>query len=196
MAGKQVAVLVPTTVLAEQHLRTLPRADGRVPVRDRHASAGSAREGRAEADRSTSWRAGKVDIVIGTHRLLSEGREVPRSRPAGRSTKSSGSASTHKEKLKQLRKRVDVLTLTATPIPRTLHMSLVGIRDISNIETPPKDRLAIQTSVVEVRRARSSRRAVRNELESARPGLFRPQPGRVTSIRWPTWYSASSRKRG
>ena len=84
----------------------------------------------------------------------------------------------HKEKIKQLRKKVDVLTMSATPIPRTLNMSLVGIRDMSIIETPPKDRLSIQTNVVKFDQQVIGR-AIRSELDARRPGLLRPQPRRV-----------------
>ena len=117
----------------------------------------------AEGDRSTTLAAGKVDIIVGTHRLLSKDVQfkdlgllvVDEEQRFGVA---------HKERIKQMRKKVDVLTMTATPIPRTLHMSLVGIRDMSIIETPPKDRLSIQTNVVKFDPA-VIRRAIRSELE-------------------------------
>ena len=95
----------------------------------------------------TDLTAGKVDVIVGTHRLLSKDVQF---RDLGLLVvdEEQRFGVAHKERIKQLRKRVDVLTMTATPIPRTLNMSLVGIRDMSIIETPPKDRLSIQTSVV------------------------------------------------
>jgi len=141
---KQVAVLVPTTVLAVQHFRTFSRRFADYPVtvemisrlRDEKQIRGILARGRE----------GKVDVLIGTHRLLS----------ADVSFKDLGLVVIdeeqrfgvkHKEQLKKLRKLVDVLTLTATPIPRTLHMSMMGVRDLSIIGTPPVDRRAIRTFV-------------------------------------------------
>ena len=122
--------------------------------------------------------AGKVDIIVGTHRLLSKDVHfkdlgllvVDEEQRFGVA---------HKERIKQMRKRVDVLTMTATPIPRTLNMSLVGIRDMSIIETPPKDRLSIQTNVVKFD-APVIERAIRNEL--ARGGQVYFVHNRVESI--------------
>jgi transcription-repair coupling factor (superfamily II helicase) len=115
----------------------------RIPVHDRdgHASVASRR-----AKRSTTCLEASL-IVIGTHRLLSKDVQF---RDLGLLVvdEEQRFGVAHKERIKQMRKRVDVLTMTATPIPRTLNMSLVGIRDMSIIETPPKDRLAIQTNVV------------------------------------------------
>src|SRR6202030_2666112 len=110
----------------------------------------------------TDLTAGKVDIIVGTHRLLS--RDV-QFRDLGLLVvdEEQRFGVSHKEKIKQLKKKVDVLTMSATPIPRTLNMSLVGIRDMSIIETPPKDRLSIQTNVVKFDQE-VIRRAVRNEL--------------------------------
>jgi len=142
--GKQVAVLAPTTVLCLQHYETFRNRFAAFPVRIEMLSRfRSPREVHALlADLAT----GKVDIVIGTHRLLSKDVEF---RDLGLLVidEEQRFGVRHKERLKQLRKNVDVLTMTATPIPRTLHMSLVGLRDLSVIETPPKDRLAIQTVV-------------------------------------------------
>jgi transcription-repair coupling factor (superfamily II helicase) len=142
--GKQVAVLAPTTILAQQHLQTFRHRFRNHPVRIEMVSRFlTTREvGQILADTAK----GKVDIVIGTHRLLQKDVEfkdlalviVDEEHRFG---------VVHKERLKKLRQLVDVLSLTATPIPRTLHMSLVGIRDLSIIETPPADRLAIQTYV-------------------------------------------------
>ncbi|MGC8759287.1 MAG: transcription-repair coupling factor [Bryobacteraceae bacterium] len=142
--GKQVAVLAPTTVLALQHYETFRKRFAPFPVRVEMLSRfRTPREIRAIlADLAE----GKVDILIGTHRILS--RDVvfadlglliidEEQRFGVR----------HKERLKQLRQSVDVLTMSATPIPRTLHMALLGLRDMSVIETPPKDRLAVQTVV-------------------------------------------------
>ncbi len=142
--GKQVAVLAPTTVLSFQHFETFKRRFAPFPARvemlSRFRSAKEIEQVLADVA------AGKVDVVIGTHRLLSKDVEfadlglliVDEEQRFG---------VRHKERLKQLRQNIDVLTMSATPIPRTLHMSLLGLRDMSLIETPPKDRLAIHTVV-------------------------------------------------
>ena len=142
--GRQVAVLTPTTVLAFQHYNTFKQRMSSFPVRiemlSRFRSAAEQKSVVAEVQ------SGKVDIVIGTHRLLSKDVSfqdlglliVDEEQRFGVAAK---------EKLKKLRANVDVLTMTATPIPRTLHMSLGGLRDLSVIETPPRGRLAIQTVV-------------------------------------------------
>jgi transcription-repair coupling factor (superfamily II helicase) len=142
--GKQVAVLAPTTVLSFQHFETFKKRFQSFPVRiEMYNRFRTAKELKAElADLAE----GKIDIAVGTHRLLSQDVEfkdlglviVDEEQRFGVK---------HKERLKQLKKSVDVLTMSATPIPRTLHMSLLGLRDMSVIETPPKDRLAIQTVV-------------------------------------------------
>jgi transcription-repair coupling factor (superfamily II helicase) len=160
MDGKQVAVLCPTTVLASQHLKTFRERMLLFPVRvEALTRLQSAREQKAVVD---ALRAGFVDIVIGTHRLLSKDIAfkdlgllvVDEEQRFGVG---------HKEKIKQLRATIDVLTLTATPIPRTLNMSLSGLRDISLIETPPRDRLAVHT-VVTPFSAKLIAAAVRQEL--------------------------------
>ncbi|HWR52920.1 MAG TPA: transcription-repair coupling factor [Bryobacteraceae bacterium] len=142
--GKQVAVLAPTTVLAFQHFETLKRRFAPFPVRVEMLSRFRTKK---ELDATVlDIGDGKVDIAVGTHRLLSQDVEfkdlglliVDEEQRFG---------VRHKERLKQFKKNVDVLTMTATPIPRTLHMSLLGLRDLSVIETPPKDRLAVQTVV-------------------------------------------------
>ncbi len=142
--GKQVAVLVPTTVLAAQHLQTFQGRMSSFPVRIEMLSRFKSPKEQKEIVKKL--REGGIDIVIGTHKLLQKDIVfkdlglivVDEEQRFGVS---------HKEKLKKLRKQVDVLTLTATPIPRTLHMSLMGIRDLSVINTPPEDRLAIKTFV-------------------------------------------------
>jgi transcription-repair coupling factor (superfamily II helicase) len=142
--GKQVAVLAPTTVLCFQHYETFRRRFAPFPVRvemlSRFRSTKEIQSVLAEVAE------GKIDIVIGTHRLLSKDVEF---RDLGLLIvdEEQRFGVRHKERLKQMRRSVDVLTMTATPIPRTLHMSLLGLRDLSVIETPPKDRLAIQTVV-------------------------------------------------
>ena len=142
--SKQVAVLVPTTVLARQHWESFSQRLEEFPVRvemvSRFRSAAENKKTLAAAA------AGKVDILIGTHRLLQ--RDV-RFNDLGLVIvdEEQRFGVSHKEKLKQLRAEVDILTLTATPIPRTLHMSLAGMRDLSIIETAPIDRLAIRTYV-------------------------------------------------
>ncbi len=144
-AGKQVAVLVPTTVLAEQHERSFKARMSEYPFRiesvSRFKSAGEAKD---ILKRSAE---GEVDILVGTHRLLSQDVKfkdlglvvVDEEQRFG---------VTHKERLKQMRKTVDVLTMSATPIPRTLHMSLLGLRDISSLTTAPQDRRAVVTEVM------------------------------------------------
>jgi transcription-repair coupling factor (superfamily II helicase) len=146
MEGKQAAVLTPTTVLAYQHYDTFRSRFAPFPVKIELLSRfRSAKEQKEVAKRVEE---GDVDVVIGTHRLLS--KDV-RFKELGivvvDEEQRFGVA--HKERLKHLKKRVDVLTLSATPIPRTLNMSLSGLRDMSLIETPPRDRLAIQTQVVQ-----------------------------------------------
>jgi transcription-repair coupling factor (superfamily II helicase) len=142
--SKQAAILAPTTVLAFQHHETFRRRFAAFPVRIEMLSR--FRSEKEQEKVLDDLEEGKVDIVIGTHRLLSKDVKfqdlgllvVDEEQRFGVA---------HKERLKEMRKNVDVLTMSATPIPRTLHMSLVGLRDMSVIETPPKDRLAIQTSV-------------------------------------------------
>src|SRR5205085_6240047 len=121
---------------------------------------------------------GKVDIIVGTHRLLSKD-VVFKDLGLLVVDEEQRFGVAHKERIKQMRKRVDVLTLSATPIPRTLNMSLVGIRDMSIIETPPKDRLSIQTNVVKFD-SHVIDRAIRNEL--ARGGQIYFVHNRVESI--------------
>ncbi|MBA3876390.1 MAG: transcription-repair coupling factor, partial [Anaerolinea sp.] len=144
--GKQVAVLVPTTVLAAQHHETFRARFAAFPIK---VGILSRFVGSKEQERTLAGLAdGSVDIIIGTHRLLS--KDV-RFRDMGLlvvdEEQRFGVAA--KERLKQLRREVDVLTLSATPIPRTLNLALAGIRDMSVIETPPEDRLPIQTRVAE-----------------------------------------------
>ena len=145
MEGKQVAFLAPTTVLAAQHLKTLTERFAAFPAKIDMVSRFRTKQEIKETLEALS--AGRLDVIVGTHRLLSKDVTfkdlgllvVDEEQRFGVA---------HKERIKQMRKKVDVLTMTATPIPRTLNMSLVGIRDMSVIETPPKDRLAIQTNVV------------------------------------------------
>ena len=144
--GQQVAVLVPTTVLADQHLRTFTQRFAAFPITVRMLSRSvPPREQQATL---AGLSGGSVDLVIGTHRLLSKDVRI---RDLGLlivdEEQRFGVAA--KERLKQLRREVDVLTLSATPIPRTLNLALVGVRDLSVIETPPEDRLPIQTRVAE-----------------------------------------------
>ncbi|MGC2245141.1 MAG: transcription-repair coupling factor, partial [Terriglobales bacterium] len=142
--NKQVAVLAPTTVLAFQHYETFKQRFAAFPVKVEMISRFRTPKQVKEILERTA--VGKVDILIGTHRLLSKDVKfsdlgllvVDEEQRFG---------VRHKERIKQIRTQVDVLTMSATPIPRTLHMSLVGLRDMSVIETPPKDRMAIQTVV-------------------------------------------------
>jgi transcription-repair coupling factor (superfamily II helicase) len=144
MEGRQVAVLVPTTVLAQQHLATFRRRLEGYPVRvemlSRFLTPAQSREV------LHGLRTGNVDIVIGTHRLLQKDVEFKRLGLLVIDEEHRFGVR-QKERIKEMRKLVDVLTLTATPIPRTLQMSLTGIRDLSVIETPPVDRLAVRTYV-------------------------------------------------
>ena len=146
LSGKQVAVLVPTTILAQQHYETFTERLAPYPVTVEVLSR--FRSDREQDDVVARLKTGEVDIVIGTHRLVQ----------ADVGFKDLGLivvdeehrfGVAHKEYLKELRREVDVLTLTATPIPRTLHMALAGIRDISTIETPPEERLPIKTYLAE-----------------------------------------------
>ncbi|HKT87318.1 MAG TPA: transcription-repair coupling factor [Candidatus Sulfotelmatobacter sp.] len=142
--NKQVAVLAPTTVLAFQHYETFKQRFGPFPVTIEMISR--FRNPKQQKEILQKAETGKIDILIGTHRILSKDLKfsdlglliVDEEQRFG---------VRHKERIKQMRKQVDVLTMSATPIPRTLHMSLVGLRDMSVIETPPKDRMAIQTVV-------------------------------------------------
>ena len=144
MDGRQVAMLVPTTVLAEQHWNTMRKRFEGYPVRIEMVSRfRNARENKAVID---DVRAGKVDIVVGTHRLLQDDVEFPRLGLLIIDEEHRFGVA-DKERVKRLRKLVEVLTLTATPIPRTLHMAMLGIRDLSVIQTPPPDRQAIRTFV-------------------------------------------------
>ncbi|MGH7775380.1 MAG: transcription-repair coupling factor [Candidatus Binatia bacterium] len=144
MDGKQVAVLAPTTVLAQQHLQTFRHRLRSYPVRVEMLSRFlTAKEIQLVLQELAK---GVVDIIIGTHRLLQEDVQF-RDLGLGVVDEEHRFGVVHKERLKKLRNLVDVMSLTATPIPRTLHMSLIGIRDLSIIETPPLDRLAIHTYI-------------------------------------------------
>jgi transcription-repair coupling factor (superfamily II helicase) len=145
MDGKQVVVLAPTTILAYQHYRTFLRRFASFPVTIELMSRYyGAKEQKAILAKLET---GEIDVIIGTHRVLSKDIKL---KDVGLLVidEEQRFGVGQKEKLKQMKKAIDVLSMSATPIPRTLHMSLVGIRDISVIETPPKDRLAIQTAVV------------------------------------------------
>src|SRR3989442_1556342 len=146
MDGKQAAVLTPTTVLAYQHFDTFRQRFAPFPVKIELLSR--FRSSKEQKDVVKRVESGAIDVVIGTHRMLSTDVGF---RDLGLVVvdEEQRFGVAHKERLKQLKKRVDVLTLSATPIPRTLNMSLSGLRDMSLIETPPSDRLAIQTQVVQ-----------------------------------------------
>lgn len=144
--GKQVAFLVPTTILAQQHYQTIKDRFRDFPV---EVAVLSRFQTKSESKEITEGlKDGSIDLVVGTHRLLSKDVKfkdlglliIDEEQRFGVK---------HKEKLKQLKTNIDVLTLTATPIPRTLHMSMIGIRDLSVMETPPKNRYPIQTYVLE-----------------------------------------------
>jgi transcription-repair coupling factor (superfamily II helicase) len=176
MDGKQVAFLAPTTVLATQHLKTLRDRFAAFPATIDMVSRFRSKQ---EITQSLAdLAAGRLDVIVGTHRLLSKDVEF---RDLGLLVvdEEQRFGVAHKERIKQMRKKVDVLTMTATPIPRTLNMSLVGIRDMSVIETPPKDRLAIQTNVVKFD-SNVIVRAIRAEI--ARGGQIFFVHNRVESI--------------
>ncbi|MEZ6141372.1 MAG: transcription-repair coupling factor [Zavarzinella sp.] len=143
--GKQVAILVPTTILAEQHYRTFSQRMAEYPFIIRALSRMRSAAETREVLRGV--KEGSVDVVIGTHRLLSQD-VVFKELGLVIIDEEQRFGVQHKERLKQLRSLVDVLTMTATPIPRTLHLSLLGIREISNLETPPPERLPVETRVI------------------------------------------------
>ncbi|UXH42880.1 transcription-repair coupling factor [Rossellomorea vietnamensis] len=144
--GKQVAILVPTTILAQQHYETIKERFQDFPVEIGLLSRFRTRKQQQETTKGL--KNGTVDIVVGTHRLLSKDIQY---RDIGLLIidEEQRFGVTHKEKIKQLKTNIDVLTLTATPIPRTLHMSMLGVRDLSVIETPPENRFPVQTYVME-----------------------------------------------
>jgi transcription-repair coupling factor (superfamily II helicase) len=146
MDGKQVAILVPTTVLAQQHYQTFVQRLKPFPVTVEMLSRFLTRA--RQKDVVKSLNEGGVDIVVGTHRLLSDD-VVFKDLGLLIIDEEQRFGVVHKERLKQMRQEVDVLTLTATPIPRTLHMSLTGVRDMSTIDTPPEERLPVRTHVGE-----------------------------------------------
>jgi len=176
MDGKQVAVLAPTTILAYQHFETFKKRFSVFPAKiDLLSRFRSNKEQKAVAESAGK---GEVDVLIGTHRLLSNDVKLPNLGLVVVDEEQRFGVG-HKEKLKQLKKKVDVLTLSATPIPRTLNMSLLGMRDMSVIETPPRDRLAINTQVVQF-----SEGVIRSaiELELSRNGQVFFIHNRVESI--------------
>ncbi|RIM23022.1 transcription-repair coupling factor, partial [Staphylococcus cohnii] len=146
MEGKQVAFLVPTTILAQQHYETLIERMQDFPIEVQLISR--FRSTKEVKETKEKLKSGFVDIVVGTHKLLSKDIHykdlglliVDEEQRFG---------VRHKERIKSLKTNVDVLTLTATPIPRTLHMSMLGVRDLSVIETPPENRFPVQTYVLE-----------------------------------------------
>ena len=176
LGGKQVAVLCPTTVLAEQHRRTFGERFADYPVRVEALSRLTDKKKEREILKATE--AGKVDVLVGTHRLLSKSVKwgdlglvvVDEEHRFGVK---------HKETLRQLKSRMDVLTLTATPIPRTLHMAIGGLKDLSIIATPPVDRQAVRTFVTQ-RNDEVIRKAVMGEL--ARGGQVFFVHNRVKSL--------------
>ncbi|MBI2898717.1 MAG: DEAD/DEAH box helicase, partial [Planctomycetes bacterium] len=159
--GKQVAVLVPTTVLAEQHYRTFGERMRDYPLRI--ASLSRFKTAREQKTVLADLAAGTLDVVIGTHRLIQPDVKF---RDLGLVVidEEQRFGVEHKEHLKKLRATVDVLTLTATPIPRTLHMSLLGIRDVSMLQTPPAERRAVRTEVM-LEDDRAIRNAILYELD-------------------------------
>ncbi|MFC6646095.1 transcription-repair coupling factor [Granulicella cerasi] len=166
--GKQVAVLTPTTVLCFQHFESFKKRMGNFPINVEMVSRFRTAKEKKEILERTSE--GKVDILIGTHALLAQGVQfqdlgllvVDEEQRFG---------VRHKERLKQMSASIDVLAMSATPIPRTLHMSMIGLRDMSVIETPPKDRMAIQTIVAKFDE-KLVRTAIEVELERGGQAYF------------------------
>jgi transcription-repair coupling factor (superfamily II helicase) len=174
--GKQVAVLVPTTVLSEQHFRSFKARMAEYPfIVDTISRVRSTRE---QKETLKKLAAGEIDLLIGTHRIISKDVKfsdlglvvIDEEQRFG---------VTHKEKLKQMRKTVDVLTMSATPIPRTLHMSMVGLRDISSLTTAPQDRRSVVTEVMPFDRNRV-KLAILRELQ--REGQIYFVHNRVSNI--------------
>ena len=167
--GKQVAVLTPTTVLSFQHYESFKKRFSNFPINVEMLSR--FRTAKEKTVIVEKVEAGKVDVLIGTHAILAQKLKfqdlgllvVDEEQRFG---------VRHKERLKQMRAAIDVLAMSATPIPRTLHMSLMGLRDMSVIETPPKDRMAIQTIV-----AKYDEKLIRTAIEmgigARRPDLLR-----------------------
>ncbi len=176
MDGKQVAVLSPTTILAYQHYESFRKRFAAFPAKiDLLSRFRSKSEQKSVTETA---KGGDIDVLIGTHRILSNDVSLPKLGLLVVDEEQRFGVA-HKEKLKQLKKKVDVLTLSATPIPRTLNMSLIGMRDMSVIETPPRDRLAINTQVVQF-----SESVIRSaiELELARNGQIFFIHNRVETI--------------
>ena len=173
---KQTAVLVPTTILAEQHYQTFSERMGHTPARVEVLSRFRSPKEQQQILRDV--KNGQVDVLIGTHRILS--KDI-RFRDLGLLVvdEEQRFGVRHKERLKQLKRLVDVLTLTATPIPRTLHMSMMGARDMSVINTPPQDRLPIHTEILAFDEARVAE-AIHREVE--RGGQVYVVHNRVQSI--------------
>ncbi|MCS6874064.1 MAG: transcription-repair coupling factor [Pyrinomonadaceae bacterium] len=176
MDGKLVVVLAPTTVLAYQHFETFKSRFAAFPVNIELLSRFLSKAEQNQVLEKLEQ--GKVDILIGTHRVLSSDVDLPNLGLLIIDEEQRFGV-VHKEKLKKLRKSVDVLTLSATPIPRTLNMALLGLRDISVIETPPRDRLAINTQVVPFKEE-IIKSAI--ELEMARSGQVFFVHNRVETI--------------
>ncbi|TCT13058.1 transcription-repair coupling factor [Natranaerovirga pectinivora] len=174
--GKQVAYLVPTTILAQQHYNNFVQRMKNFPIKVEMLSR--FRSAKEQKQTTEGLRKGLVDIVIGTHRIISKD-VVFKDLGLLIVDEEQRFGVKHKEKMKQMKEHVDVLTLTATPIPRTLHMSLIGIRDMSVLEEPPEERLPIQTYVLEYNEE-MIREAIHREL--AREGQVYYVYNRVKDI--------------
>ena len=176
MGGRQVAMLVPTTVLAQQHYNTFLERMADFPISVELLSRFRTKKQADETIKGLA--AGSTDIVVGTHKLI---QDKIRFKDLGLVIidEEQRFGVLHKEKLKMLRQSVDVITLTATPIPRTLHMALTGARDMSTIETPPQDRLPIETTVIEFDET-IIRDAIKRELNRGGQVFF--LHNRVTTI--------------
>jgi transcription-repair coupling factor (superfamily II helicase) len=178
MDGKQVAMLVPTTILAQQHFETFRERFAGYPIQIRVLSRFSSRKEQKET--IAALKNGTLDIVIGTHRLLSKDI-VYRELGLLIIDEEQRFGVKHKEKMKQMKHNIDVLALSATPIPRTLHMAMMGVRDLSVIETPPENRFPVQTYVLEYSAALVREAIVR---EMARGGQVYFLYNQVQNIDW------------
>ena len=170
--NKQVAFLVPTTILAQQHYETMLERFVDFPVNVELLSR--FRTKKQQTETIEKLKKGQADVVVGTHRILSKD-VVFQDLGLLIIDEEQRFGVKHKERLKQLRSEVDVLTLSATPIPRTLHMSMLGVRDLSVIETPPSNRYPVRTYVME-QNIGAIRDGIERELARFGTGVLSTQP--------------------
>ena len=190
MDGKQVAVLVPTTVLAQQHYVTFSQRLSAYPTRIEVLSR--FRTDKEQREIVEALALGQIDICIGTHRLI---QKDVRFKDLGLVIvdEEQRFGVGHKERMKQMRREVDVLTLTATPIPRTLHMSMAGVRDMSTMETPPRSGCLSRPMCRSSATSLSERRYCGSWTGRARSTFC--IIGSTTSTTWPSTFAGSYRRR-